>query len=183
MTTPRVGERADLRRGWKFKFLERDDRHRFAFVAKEKSRVGLDRRASNLAGVADLPPYPQSGGPPLFEPSLKVQGDIAHNQSSGFAVAPGVKGLNARGPLKVHPKWRLEEPALAHRALAGIDRHLTARKPDPHQAFKRLSEMSYGNQVRTIPHVKAASVLVVGQFDYGSRNGVDRDQLRLIFRA
>jgi hypothetical protein len=41
------------RRGWKFKFMEHDDRNRFAFVAKEKSRVGLDRRASNLAGVAN----------------------------------------------------------------------------------------------------------------------------------
>jgi len=52
---------------------------------------------------------------------LKVQGDIAHNQSSGFVVAPRVKGLNARGPLKVHPKWRLEESSLARRALAPID--------------------------------------------------------------
>ena len=43
----------------------------------------------------------KSGGPPPLEPSLKVQGDIAHNQSSGFAVAPRVKGLNAHGPLKV----------------------------------------------------------------------------------
>ena len=43
----------------------------------------------------------KSGSPPLFAPSFKVQGDTAHNQSSGFAVAPRVKGLNARGPLKV----------------------------------------------------------------------------------
>src|SRR5229473_7830975 len=33
----------------------------------------------------------KSGGPPLFEPSFKVQRDSTHNQSSGFAVAPGVK--------------------------------------------------------------------------------------------
>ena len=44
------------------------------------------------------------GGPPLFEPSFKVQRDSTHNQSSGFAVAPRGQGLNARGPLKVHPK-------------------------------------------------------------------------------
>jgi hypothetical protein len=49
----------------------------------------------------------KSGGPPLFEPSFKVQGENAHNQSSGFRAAPGLEGLNARGPLKVHPKWRL----------------------------------------------------------------------------
>jgi hypothetical protein len=49
----------------------------------------------------------KSGRPPSLEPSLKVQRDIVHNQSSGFAVAPRVKGLNARGPSKVHPKWCL----------------------------------------------------------------------------
>jgi hypothetical protein len=46
----------------------------------------------------------KSGGPPPLEPSLKIQGDIAHYQSSGFAVAPRVKGLNAHGPLKVPSK-------------------------------------------------------------------------------
>ena len=40
-------------------------------------------------------------------------------KSSGSAVAPGLEGLNARGPLKVHPKWRLEESAMAPRAVAG----------------------------------------------------------------
>ena len=35
------------------------------------------------------------------------------SQRSGFVVTPGVEGLNARGPLKVHPKWRHEESALA----------------------------------------------------------------------
>jgi hypothetical protein len=63
----------------------------------------------------------KSGRPPPLEPSLKVHRDIAHNQSSGFAVAPRVKGLNARRPSKVHPKWRLEEPGLDPCA-AGIDR-------------------------------------------------------------
>jgi hypothetical protein len=43
----------------------------------------------------------KAGGPPLLAPSFKVQRNTAHNQSSGFAVAPRVKGLNARGPLKV----------------------------------------------------------------------------------
>jgi hypothetical protein len=33
----------------------------------------------------------KSGRPPPLEPSLKVQRDIAHNQISGFAVAPGSK--------------------------------------------------------------------------------------------
>jgi len=45
----------------------------------------------------------KSGGPPLLAPSFKVQRDV-HSQSSGFAVAPGTGGVNARGPLKVHPK-------------------------------------------------------------------------------
>jgi hypothetical protein len=43
----------------------------------------------------------KSGGPPLLAPSFKVQRNTAHNQSSGFAVAPGLKAHNARGPLKV----------------------------------------------------------------------------------
>ena len=38
----------------------------------------------------------KSGGPPLFEPSFKVQRDSTHNQSSGFAVAPGVRPQRAR---------------------------------------------------------------------------------------
>jgi hypothetical protein len=43
----------------------------------------------------------KSGRPLPLEPSLKVQRDIAHNQSSGFAVAPRSQDLNARAPLKV----------------------------------------------------------------------------------
>jgi hypothetical protein len=39
----------------------------------------------------------KSGRPPPFEPSLKVQGDIAHNQSSGFAVAPGSNASTRAG--------------------------------------------------------------------------------------
>jgi hypothetical protein len=73
----------------------------------------------------------KSGRPPPLEPSLKVQRDTAHNQSSGFAVAPRVKGLNGRGPLKVHPKWADRGKALAYRAMAGIARHMTGLQPDP----------------------------------------------------
>ena len=35
----------------------------------------------------------KAGGPPLLAPSFKVQRNTAHNQSSGFAVAPRVKVL------------------------------------------------------------------------------------------
>ena len=46
----------------------------------------------------------KSGGPPLLKPSFKVERDSTHGQRSGSWVAPGLEGLNARGPLKVHPK-------------------------------------------------------------------------------
>jgi hypothetical protein len=35
----------------------------------------------------------KSGGPPLLAPSFKVQRNTAHNQSSGFAVAPGLQAI------------------------------------------------------------------------------------------
>ena len=49
--------------------------------------------------------WDKSGGPPLFEPSFKVNRDSTHDltQRSGFVVAPGLKGINAWDPLKVHP--------------------------------------------------------------------------------
>jgi hypothetical protein len=47
----------------------------------------------------------KSGGPPLLEPSFKVQRDRTHNQNSGV-VAPGLKGFNALGPSKVHSRKR-----------------------------------------------------------------------------
>jgi hypothetical protein len=50
----------------------------------------------------------KSGGPPPLERSFNVKRDSTHSQNSRFAVAPGLEGLNARGPLKVRPKWRLE---------------------------------------------------------------------------
>jgi hypothetical protein len=74
----------------------------------------------------------KSGRPPPLEPSLKVQRNIAHNQISGFAVAPGIKDLNARRPSKVHPRWRLEESALASHAVAGV-RPKTAGESRTHQ--------------------------------------------------
>ena len=40
-------------------------------------------------------------GPPLFEPSLKVQGHNAHNRNSGFAVLPLCEDLNAHRVRKV----------------------------------------------------------------------------------
>jgi len=49
---------ANRRRAGNFKFPERDDDNRLASLAKEKSGFGLDRRASNPAGVADLASRP-----------------------------------------------------------------------------------------------------------------------------
>jgi hypothetical protein len=49
-----VGFFVSGRRERKFKFLERDDDNRLAFIAKEKSGFGFNRRASNLAGFADF---------------------------------------------------------------------------------------------------------------------------------
>jgi hypothetical protein len=43
----------------------------------------------------------KSGGPPLFEPSLKVPGYNAHNLNSGFAVPPLCDDLNAHRVRKV----------------------------------------------------------------------------------
>ena len=49
---------ANRRCGRKFKFLECEDDNSVASLAKEKSGFGLDRRARNLAGVADLTSRP-----------------------------------------------------------------------------------------------------------------------------
>ena len=76
----------------------------------------------------------KSGSPPLFAPSFKVQGNTAHNQSSGFAVAPRVKGLNARGPLKVQAEGinsfgsHLEDSALVPHAVASTSVHHVTSK-------------------------------------------------------
>src|SRR5258708_28682189 len=58
----------------------------------------LTRRIAMLLGNSR-----KSGGPPLLALSFKVKRDV-HSQRSGLVVAPGLKGLNARGPLKVHPQ-------------------------------------------------------------------------------
>jgi hypothetical protein len=42
----------------------------------------------------------EPGGPPLLEPSLKVEGDAGHMKNSGLVTAVH-KASNARGPLKV----------------------------------------------------------------------------------
>jgi hypothetical protein len=57
----------------------------FAFVGRGDPLMLLPFKAM-LFGRAG-----KSGRPPPLEPSLKVQRDIAHNQSSGFAVAAGSK--------------------------------------------------------------------------------------------
>src|ERR1700724_2156245 len=69
----------------------------------------------------------KSGGPPLFEPSLKVQGYKAHNRNSGFAVLPPV----TTSTLTASERFRGESAARAH-ALApiGRGRHDSRRIPD-----------------------------------------------------
>jgi hypothetical protein len=58
----------------------------FAFVGRGEPLLLLLRFKAMLFGRAG-----KSGRPPPLEPSLEVQRDIAHNQISGFAVAPGSK--------------------------------------------------------------------------------------------
>jgi hypothetical protein len=64
----------------------------FAFVGRGDSLILLLPFKAVLFGRAG-----KSGRPPLLEPSLKVQRDIAHNQSSGFAVAPRSKASTRAG--------------------------------------------------------------------------------------
>ena len=71
----------------------------------------------------------KSGRPSPLEPSLKVQRDIVHNHAPGLLSPPG-QDINARAPLRVHPKWCLGESALAAHALAPVGRHIVARLPD-----------------------------------------------------
>lgn len=47
---------ARRRRGRTFEFLEHDDDDRLAFLAKEESGFGLDRRLRAIAGIADFTP-------------------------------------------------------------------------------------------------------------------------------
>ncbi len=76
----------------------------------------------------------KSGGPPMLAPSFKVQRDNAHNQSSGFAVAPGLKAHNARGPLKVHP---VEEQSIGSRF---VNRAALLRGPARHPSHPCLTQ-------------------------------------------
>jgi hypothetical protein len=49
----------------------------------------------------------------------RSRGILLVTKAPGSRAAPGLKAHYARGPLKVHPKWRLEESAMAPRAVAG----------------------------------------------------------------
>jgi hypothetical protein len=73
----------------------------------------------------------KSGGPPLFEPSLKVQGYKAHNRNSGFAVLPQCDDLNA------HRVRKVPRGISGGCPCAGADRpgHDSRRIPDSPAAF------------------------------------------------
>jgi hypothetical protein len=60
----------------------------------------------------------KSGAPPLLAPSFKVQGDIAHNRNSGFAVLPQCDDLNAHRVRKV-PAGNQNRPPVRLRRSAG----------------------------------------------------------------
>src|ERR1700733_12430734 len=51
----------------------------------------------------------KSGRPAPLEPSLKVHRDIAHNQGSGFAIAPRSTVSTRAGPQRSTQNRRLEE--------------------------------------------------------------------------
>jgi hypothetical protein len=55
-------------------------------------------------GARRVPPAGKIWRPTAVRTFFQGPGENAHNQSSGFRAAPGLEGLNARGPLKVHPK-------------------------------------------------------------------------------
>ena len=65
----------------------------------------------------------KSGGPSLFQPSLKVQRDVAHYPPPGSRSCPGTTALNALGAKKVRNSARGESASDAH-AMAEIDRQL-----------------------------------------------------------
>jgi hypothetical protein len=90
----------------------------------------------------------KSGGPLPLEPSFKVKRDV-HSQRSGFVVAPGVEGLNARGPLRVHPKCRLGGISAAAEAMMVLSREFGVSA--------LLSAMLIGNQ-RTATIVSALRI-------------------------
>jgi hypothetical protein len=102
----------------------------FAFIGRGEPLMLPLRFKATLFGRVG-----KSRRPPPLEPSLKVHRDIAHNQSSGFAVAHGVRGLNARGQRKVHPKWRMFELCPGFYGLSKATFHSPTRC-SPH--FRRL---------------------------------------------
>jgi hypothetical protein len=103
----------------------------FAVVGRDELLMLLPFKAMLLSESAR---GRKSGSPPVFAPFFKVQGNTAHNQSSGFAVAPRVKGLNARGPLKVQAEGinsfgsHLEDSALVPHAVASTGVHHVTSK-------------------------------------------------------
>ena len=70
----------------------------------------------------------KSGGPSLFEPSLKVQRDFAHNPPSGFEVLPRCYDLNVHEARKVRPTRRRGEPASAICALEVIGLYMRSKR-------------------------------------------------------
>ena len=68
----------------------------------------------------------KSGGPSLFELSLKIQRNVAHIPNSGLS-APVSRVFNARGPSKVH---LASQDGRAVRA-AGIGRHFGGLQTEP----------------------------------------------------
>jgi hypothetical protein len=64
----------------------------FAFLGHGDALMLLLRFKATLFGGAG-----KSGRPPPLEPSLKVQRNTTHNQSSGFAIAPRVKASTRAG--------------------------------------------------------------------------------------
>ena len=63
----------------------------FDFAGRSDPLMLLPFKAMLFGGAG------KSGRPPPLEPSLKVQRDIAHNQSSGFAVTPRSRALTRAG--------------------------------------------------------------------------------------
>jgi hypothetical protein len=89
---------------------------------------GFDRRGKRFRLVFGAMPFRrrwqnwprQSGGPPLFELSFKLQRDGAHDPDSGFAVLPWWAYQRSTGPKG--PKQRRRESASGVHAMALIGR-------------------------------------------------------------
>ena len=100
---PRIGGSATLSARWfELTTKGRPRTHRpnlagFSLLFAGGGLLLLPRRIAMLLGNSR-----KSRGPPLFALSFKVQRDNAHDQRSGFVVAPGLEGPNAFDGLKVH---------------------------------------------------------------------------------